>query len=407
MNLQKRNFIIIWISNLLVAGTMTMIMPFLSLYIETLGNFSERYVQKWSGLIFGATFISAFIMSPIWGRIADKYGYKPILMINAIGLAISILLMGYVENVWQFFFLRLAMGVVTGFIPTSLAFISTQTEKKEAGKTLGTLQMGSVSGSLFGPIVGGLLADAFGFQYTFFITSASVLIAGVIIFFGVKEIRTAASKKARKIYSRRQVLSGIFKHRLLFNVMLITSLIQIGNFSIQPLLSLYVSDLTQDVSQVTFLAGLTFSAAGLGNIFFARFWGRLGDHIGYEKVLFILLGFAVIFMIPQAWVTSLWQLILLRLIYGTVLGGLIPITTALIRREAPVMIQGEVMGYNTSFRFFGNIIGPLLGGFVSGIFSISAVFYVTAALFFIAWIILYVVDKKPLQDLDDILKDKS
>lgn len=407
MSLQKRNFIIIWISNLLVAGTMTMIMPFLSLYIETLGHFSEGYVQKWSGLIFGATFISAFIMSPIWGRIADKYGYKPILIINAIGLAISILLMGYVENVWQFFFLRLAMGVVTGFIPTSLAFISTQTEKKEAGKTLGTLQMGSVSGSLFGPIVGGLLADAFGFQYTFFITSASVLLAGIITFFGVKEVRAAVSKKARQIYSRRQVLRGIFKHRLLFNVMLITSLIQIGNFSIQPLLSLYVADLTHDVTQVTFLAGLTFSAAGLGNILFARFWGRLGDHIGYEKVLFILLGLAVIFMIPQAWVTALWQLILLRLVYGTVLGGLIPITTALIRREAPVTVQGEVMGYNTSFRFFGNIIGPLIGGFVSGIFSISAVFYVTAALFFIAWIILYVVDKKPLQDLDDIIKGKS
>lgn len=407
MSLQKRNFIIIWISNLLVAGTMTMIMPFLSLYIETLGHFSEGYVQKWSGLIFGATFISAFIMSPIWGRIADKYGYKPILIINAIGLAISILLMGYVENVWQFFFLRLAMGVVTGFIPTSLAFISTQTEKKEAGKTLGTLQMGSVSGSLFGPIVGGLLADAFGFQYTFFITSTSVLLAGIIIFFGVKEVRVAVSKKTRQIYSRRQVLGGIFKHRLLISVMLITSLIQIGNFSIQPLLSLYVADLTHDVTQVTFLAGLTFSAAGLGNILFARFWGRLGDHIGYEKVLFILLGLAVIFMIPQAWVTALWQLILLRLVYGTVLGGLIPITTALIRREAPVTVQGEVMGYNTSFRFFGNIIGPLIGGFVSGIFSISAVFYVTAALFFIAWIILYVVDKKPLQDLDDIIKGKS
>ncbi|MEK4138167.1 MFS transporter [Kurthia sp. FSL E2-0154] len=407
MSLQKRNFIIIWISNLLVAGTMTMIMPFLSLYIETLGHFSEGYVQKWSGLIFGATFISAFIMSPIWGRIADKYGYKPILIINAIGLAISILMMGYVENVWQFFFLRLAMGVVTGFIPTSLAFVSTQTEKKEAGKTLGTLQMGSVSGSLFGPIVGGLLADAFGFQYTFFITSTSVLLAGIIIFFGVKEVRAAVSKKARQIYSRRQVLGGIFKHRLLISVMLITSLIQIGNFSIQPLLSLYVADLTHDVTQVTFLAGLTFSAAGLGNILFARFWGRLGDHIGYEKVLFILLGLAVIFMIPQAWVTALWQLILLRLVYGTVLGGLIPITTALIRREAPVTVQGEVMGYNTSFRFFGNIIGPLIGGFVSGIFSISAVFYVTAALFFIAWIILYVVDKKPLQDLDDIIKGKS
>lgn len=406
MTRQKQNFIIIWISNLLVAGTMTMIMPFLSLYIESLGNFSESYVQKWAGLIFGATFISAFLMSPIWGRIADKYGYKPILITNAIGLAISILLMAYVTNVWQFFFLRLVMGIVTGFIPTSLAFISAQTDKKEAGKTLGTLQMGSVSGTLFGPIVGGLLADSFGFHYTFFITAASVFIAACIIFFGVKEIKRQ-KKKHEVMYTRRQVLGGIFQHRLLFNVMLITSLIQIGNFSIQPLLSLYVSDLVQTTTQVTFLAGLTFSAAGLGNILFARFWGRMGDHIGYEKVLIILLALSVVFMIPQAWVTALWQLILLRFLFGTVIGGLIPTTTALIRREAPVSIQGEVMGYSTSFRFFGNIIGPLFGGFISGIFSISAVFYSTALLFLVAFFILNIVKKKPLQDLADIIKGRS
>ncbi|GEK34679.1 MFS transporter [Kurthia sibirica] len=406
MDRQKQNFIIIWISNLLVAGTMTMIMPFLSLYIETMGDFSESYVQKWAGLIFGATFISAFLMSPIWGRIADKYGYKPILIINAIGLAISILLMAYVTNVWQFFFLRLAMGVVTGFIPTSLAFISAQTDKKNAGKTLGTLQMGSVSGTLFGPIVGGLLADSFGFHYTFFITATSVFLAAIIIFFGVKELKRQ-KKKHEVIYTRRQVLGGIFKHRLLFNVMLVTSLIQIGNFSIQPLLSLYVSDLVQTTTQVTFLAGLTFSAAGLGNIFFARFWGRMGDHIGYEKVLVILLALSVVFMIPQAWVSALWQLIILRFLFGTVIGGLIPTTTALIRREAPVGIQGEVMGYSTSFRFFGNIIGPLFGGFISGIFSISAVFYSTAFLFLIAFLILNVVRKKPLQHLDDIIKERS
>lgn len=149
---QKRNFIIIWFANLLVAGTTTMIMPFLSLYIETMGNFTESYVQKWAGLIFGATFVSAFLMSPIWGRVADKYGYKPILIINGFGISISIFFMGHVQSVEQFFLLRLFMGIVTGFIPTSLAFISRQTPKEIAGKTLGTLQMGSVTGTLFGQL---------------------------------------------------------------------------------------------------------------------------------------------------------------------------------------------------------------------------------------------------------------
>ncbi|MBK3496191.1 MFS transporter [Viridibacillus sp. YIM B01967] len=398
---QKRNFIIIWFANLLVAGTATMIMPFLSLYIETMGDFTESYVQKWAGLIFGATFVSAFLMSPIWGRVADKYGYKPILIINGFGLSISIFFMGYVQNVEQFFLLRLFMGIVTGFIPTSLAFISRQTPKEIAGKTLGTLQMGSVTGTLFGPVIGGLLADEFGFQYTFVITAASIATAALLVIFGVNELQRVKKKNAI-VYSRMDVLKGIIHHRLLFNVMMITTLIQIGNFSIQPLLSLYVSDLTTS-EQVAFLAGLTFSAAGIGNLLFARFWGRLGDQIGYEKVLTILLAIAVIFIIPQAFVTSLWQLIGLRLLFGIAVGGLIPTTTALIRREAPIDIQGEVMGYNTSFRFLGNIIGPLFGGIVSGFIGISSVFYVTGTLFFIAFIILKWTRKLPRQHLEDIL----
>lgn len=401
MDVQKRNFIIMWICNFLVAGTMTMIMPFLSLYINTFGEHSPAYVQKWSGLIFGATFVSAFIMSPIWGRIADKHGFKPILIINSIGLATSVFLMGFVQTVETFFFLRLFMGIVTGFIPTSLAFISSQTSREEAGKKLGTLQMGNVSGMLFGPIFGGLLADVFGFQYTFMITSGTLLVAAFIVFLGIHEIRNAKTKR-NVPYSRVTIIKSIFKHRLMLNVMLVTTIIQIGNFSVQPLLSLYVAELTS-AKDVAFLAGLTFSAAGLGNLLFARKWGKIGDDIGYEKVLSILLLLSFLFVIPQAFVTQLWQLMICRLFFGIAVGGMIPVTTALIRREAPIQIQGEVMGYNTSFRFLGNIIGPMLGGLISGFIGISSVFFVTASLFLIGFMLLYFALKKPTEDFEDYM----
>lgn len=401
MDVRKRNFIIILISNFLVAGTMTMIMPFLSLYIETFGDYSDAYVQKWSGLIFGATFVTALIMSPIWGRVADKYGFKPILLINGFGIATSVFLMGFVNSVEAFFLLRLLNGVVTGFIPTSLAFVSSQTAKEEAGKMLGTLQMGSVTGTLFGPALGGLLADAFGFQYTFIITSISVTLAAIIVLFGIKEQQRIKSARAN-LYSRKTILSGLLHHRLMLNIMIVTALIQIGNFSIQPLLSLYVAELT-DAKDVAFLAGITFSAAGLGNLLFARRWGKLGDDIGYEKVLAILLVLSFIFIIPQAYVTELWQLMIFRLLFGIALGGMIPITTALVRREAPIDIQGEVMGYNTSFRFLGNIIGPMFGGIVSGFIGISSVFIVTGVLFLVGFSFLYYAKRKPSQDFEDFL----
>lgn len=405
MDIQKRNFIIIWVSNFLVAGTMTMIMPFLSLYIETFGDYSDAYVQKWSGLVFGATFISALIMSPIWGRIADKFGFKPILIINGFGIAISVFLMGFIHSVEAFFVLRLLNGVVTGFIPTSLAFISANTKREEAGKRLGTLQMGSVTGTLFGPVLGGLLADAFGFQYTFVITSISVIIAALIIIFGIKE-QHKAKNVSGVVYSRKTILSGLIHHRLMLNVMVVTALIQIGNFSIQPLLSLYVAQLT-DTKDVAFLAGITFSAAGVGNLLFARKWGKLGDDIGYEKVLGFLLLLSFIFIIPQAFVGSLWQLVIWRLLFGISMGGMIPITTALVRREAPLDIQGEVMGYNTSFRFLGNIIGPMFGGIVSGFVGISSVFISTGVLFLLGFGFLYYAKRKPDQDFEHFLADST
>ncbi|MBD7985617.1 MFS transporter [Sporosarcina sp. Sa2YVA2] len=405
MTIQKRNFIIIWVANFLVAGTMTMIMPFLSLYIETFGDHSEAYVQKWAGLIFGATFITALLMSPIWGRVADKYGFKPILLINGFGIATSVFLMGFVDSVETFFLLRLFNGVVTGFIPTSLAFVSSQTAREEAGKKLGTLQMGSVTGTLFGPVLGGLMADAVGFQYTFVITSISVVIAALIVLFGIKEQKKVKNAKAIH-YSRKTILSGLLHHRLMLNVMIVTALIQIGNFSIQPLLSLYVAELT-DAKNVALLAGITFSAAGVGNLLFARKWGKMGDDIGYEKVLGGLLLLSFLFIVPQAFVSSIWQLMVWRLLFGIAIGGMIPITTALVRREAPIDIQGEVMGYNTSFRFLGNIIGPMFGGIISGFIGISSVFILTGILFLLGFAFLYYATRKPVQDFEHFLADEE
>ncbi|MBO1914118.1 MFS transporter, partial [Microvirga sp. 3-52] len=113
-----------------------------------------------------------------------------------------------------------------------------------------------------------------------------------------------------------------------------------------------------------------------------------------EKVLSVLLLLSFIFVIPQAFVTELWQLIICRLLFGIAVGGMIPITTALIRRDAPVNIQGEMMGYNTSFRFLGNIIGPMFGGIVSGFIGISSVFIVTSSLFLVAFTFLYLAKRK-------------
>lgn len=405
-SLVKRNVTIMWFANFFVAGSMTMVLPFISLYIESMGNFSDSYIQTWSGWVFAVTFITAFIFSPIWGRIGDKYGRKKILMMSATGLAISLMLMGFATSVWQLFLLRFIMGVFTGFIPMSQALIATQTKKEDAGKVLGTLQTGSVTGTLMGPLLGGVMADVFGYSAAFKTVAFTIFLSTLLVTFGIKEMKLKVTNKAEKTsYTPKEVIQHIVQSPILLIVMLTSALVQIAHFSIQPILSLYVAEIN-GVANIALFSGLAFSVTGLGNLLFARRWGVIGDKIGYIKVLIILLFAAGLVYFPIAFVVSLWQLLIFRFLLGIAIGGIDPVRMAFMRQEAPISMQGEVIGYNTSLRFLGNIIGPALGGVLAGFYGISSVFFVTSALLLITGSILLVTYVKH-EKLDEALLHKS
>ncbi len=395
----KRNLWIMWFANFFIAGSITMVLPFLSLYIDELGDFSSSFVQTWSGLVFGITFVTAFIFSPIWGRIGDRYGRRNILIISATGLALSVLLMGFATTVWQLFLLRLFMGIFTGFIPMSQALIATQTPKRIAGQVLGTLQTGSITGSLLGPLLGGFIADSVGYGTTFQFVSITVFLSAFIVFFGIHEQKVEKEDEEEKSsYSSREVIQHIVKQPVLLMVMIISMFVQIAHFSIQPILSLYVGELHGPANLALF-SGIAFSAAGLGNLLMARRWGRLADRKGYVKILVFLLFMAGIVYIPAAFVTNIWQLVALRFLLGVSIGGIIPVRTAYIRQEAPVAMQGEVLGYNTSLRFLGNIIGPAMGGMLSGLYGFSAVFFVTSGLLILCGAVMFMTMYKNPQSV--------
>ncbi|WP_425504062.1 MFS transporter [Salicibibacter cibarius] len=390
MQIEKRNLIIMCFANMLVSGSMTMVLPFLSLYIESFGAYSPAEVQRWAGIVFGISFLVAFLVSPIWGRIGDRFGRKSILIGTGFGIALSVLLMGYAESVGALFVLRAFMGLATGFIPASMALISAQSNKRTAGETLGTLQMGTVSGGLLGPLFGGLIADTVGMELTFILTALVLALATLLVIFGVKEVIFEEKDEKQRSYHWKEVIRHIVTHPLLIMVMVVALVVQLVNFSVQPLLALYVGELTT-AENMAFLAGMAFSVTGLGNLLATRKWGQIGDRIGHEKILLLLLVLSGLFFIPQAFVTELWQLVLLRFLYGIQVGGLIPCTTAYIRQVCPVSMQGEVLGYNQSFRFLGNVIGPVSGGVIASSFGIPAVFIFSGILLIITAIVVKIM----------------
>ncbi len=125
-----------------------------------------------------------------------------------------------------------------------------------------------------------------------------------------------------------------------------------------------------------------------------RRWGIIADKVGYDKILILLVILAAIVYFPGGMVTEVWQLVILRFLLGVTLGGIIPIRMAYIRQNAPIAIQGEVLGYNTSLRFLGNVIGPVMGGIVAGYYGIGSVFYVTSALLLASGIALLITKWK-------------
>ncbi len=379
METWQRNLYILWITTFIMGASMSLVIPFLPIYIQELGIHRLSNLERWSGIVFSATFMVSAFVQPLWGRLADRVGRKFILIRSGAGMAVVMAAMGLAQNVWQLFLLRGLLGAVAGFIVSATALQATQTPPEHAGRALGTLQTGAVAGNLIGPFLGGVLADTIGIRHVFFLTGILQILATIVVIFFVKEQFRPSPSASRM--SDREFLRKVRDTGIILPLFVVTMVIQMGYLSIEPIVTIYVRQLQPHSAHISTLAGATFAAIGLGNIISAPRLGRLADRIGAQKVLLASLVIAAFLYLPQAYVQNAYQLMGLRLILGLAVGGLLPSVQVLIQRYTPTFLQGRAFGFNSSFMFAGNLAGPLLGGFVSSLWRIETVFYVTSILF--------------------------
>ena len=121
------------------AVSLTMLLPFLPIFVGELGVKQQTSMVLWSGLAFGATFIGTGLTAPFWGHLGDKYGRKPMVVRAAVGMAIIMSLIGLSHNVYQLVLLRLAAGLIGGYASSSMLLVATQTPRERAGWALGVL----------------------------------------------------------------------------------------------------------------------------------------------------------------------------------------------------------------------------------------------------------------------------
>jgi len=357
-----------------IAG-MTVLLPFLPLYVEELGVNGHAAIVQWSGVAFSATFFTAALFAPFWGRLGDLYGRKLMLVRASLGMTVAISLIGVAQNVWQLVGLRLLTGFLGGYASGANLVVATQTPKARTGWALGMLSSGIMAGNLAGPLIGGTLPPLIGIRNTFFAVAATIAVTFLATTFLIKEEKRPAAHEEKS----RGGWGAIPDKRPVIAMLVTGCLLMFANMSIEPIITVYVATLV-DQAHVTFVSGLAMSAAALGSILSASRLGKVADRVGHWNVLIGCTIASAILLVPQAFVTAGWQLVGLRFLMGLALGGLLPCITSVIRHNVPVGVVGGVLGYAVSSQFVGQVAGPLAGGFVGGQLGMRSVFIGTCVL---------------------------
>ncbi|HFZ1708907.1 TPA: multidrug efflux MFS transporter [Citrobacter sedlakii] len=373
----KVNLISVWFGCFFTGLAISQILPFLPLYISQLGVSSHEALSMWSGLTFSITFLISAIVSPLWGSLADRKGRKLMLLRASLGMAIAILLQAFATNVWQLFLLRGIMGLTSGYIPNAMALVASQVPRERSGWALSTLATAQISGVIGGPLMGGFIADHVGLRPVFFITAMLLMVSFLVTFFLIKEGVRPTLKKSERL-SGRAVFASLPYPTLVISLFFTTLVIQLCNGSISPILALFIKSMAPDSNNIAFLSGLIASVPGISALISAPRLGKLGDRIGTERILMATLICAVVLFFAMSWVTTPFQLGVLRFLLGFADGAMLPAVQTLLVKYSSEQITGRIFGYNQSFMYLGNVAGPLMGATVSAMAGFRWVFIATA-----------------------------
>ena len=366
----------------------TFLSPILPLFLPEIGVANDTHLYLWAGALASVTSFVAALVSPLWGRMADRRGRKLMVLRSAVAIGVCTLLMGFAQNVWHLLGARVLMGAFAGFSAASVILISTQVPRNQLGYALGLMSSGQLVGSLLGPVFGGGLADLTGsYRLPFFVGGGLSLVAGALCWWSVPEAFTppAATKAKTPLLAAFRVVAATPGMAALVVVLLLSQLaVQV----VQPIVALYVQDIVGDRPDLATLGGIALSVTGLAGIVAVPLLARAGDRFGEKFVLMVAIAGAALATAPQALAGSYMGFVVERFALGLFVGSIGPVTNALIGKMTPAADRGMTFGVTSSAYFLGNAVGPMSGGAVAAYAGLPWVFVLTTVLLLaaLAWV---------------------
>lgn len=384
----QRNLAAVWTAQALTIVAFSFVFPFIPLYVQTLGVSGATEAVQWAGLINAASAVSMSIVQPIWGSLSDRWGKRPMIIRSMVGGSITVILMGVVQTPLQLLIVRLVQGAIAGSVAASTALVATGTPKEKLGFALGIMQVAMFFGMSIGPLLGGVIADTFGYRAPFYVAGALCMLGVAIVVKFVREnfTRPTAETPTTGIWAGSRILFAMALFPILVGVIF---MIQFGGVIISPVLAIFVADLSGNDNAAT-IAGVVLGATGAVSAASALAIGRVSDRVGHMVILPICLAGAAIAYLPQAFVRDVWQLLTLRMLLGVFLGGLMPSANALVARTVPQERRGAAFGLTSMASSSANAVGPLLAAFITTHWGVRAVFLATTGLFGLAYAVVAV-----------------
>lgn len=360
------------------------IFPFLPLYVKSLGTVTSLSVDLCTGLVFSGQAFSMMIASPFWGALADRWGRKLMVERSMFGGAVIMTLMAFARSAEELVALRMLQGLITGVMGATNALVAATVPRGRAGYAMGLMQVSMGLGLGLGPVIGGIVADAYGYRAAFYITAGLLAVAGVVVWVGVEEHFVARESAGRASLQFLAAWRRILSARGVLLAYALRFINQMGRIIFMPVLPLFILSLIDNPDGINSFTGIVIGSSSAATAIFSITLGRLGDRSGYRRIVIIGLMSTFILFVLQAAVSAGWQLLGLQVLYGVALGGIVPGISALLAVYSRRGDEGAVYGLDNAVTSGARMIGPLLGVAIAAWLGVRAVFGTAALLYLMA-----------------------
>jgi DHA1 family tetracycline resistance protein-like MFS transporter len=333
-------------------------------------------------LLMAAYSLAQFIAAPLLGRLSDRVGRRPVLLLSLACSAASYVWLAYAPVLWMLFAARLFAGAGAGNIATAQAYIADVTPPEKRAKGMGMIGAAFGLGFTVGPAIGGLLAGAnpatADLARPAFLAAGLSALAFAVALLRLKESRPPEARKAEARRGRIAVAKSAFERPTL-GLLILLFFVTVSAFAgMETTFALWANSSfgwgPEQVGWVFFYVGIVLAALQGGAI------GRLSHRFGEARLVTWGAFIIGIGLLGLGFAGSLWAVLVVTGLLAIGMGLLNPSVTSLVSRLAGADERGGIMGVSQSASSLARILGPAVAGAVFTVWGRNAPYYLGALL---------------------------